>query len=998
MAARLQLLGAPAWTLAGKTTLLPITKPCSLLLYLACRGDWVSRNELAFLYRPDEPDVEALKYLRKLIFRARQFSWAEGFEAQDTRLRWLVASDVQVFSRAFEDKRWSDALDAYQGPLLQSFSLPDAPGFEAWLELERDNLASKWKIAASHCAEALQQQGKLAEAGVWLARLLEHDPLDEDTLQTYLQILQASGERRRAREAYAAFCKTLKRELDAEPLETTQALADSIQRESNEVVSVTAPVPSEQRHNLPAHTTRFIGRTRELELLARYLAKPERRLVTLLGLGGTGKTRLALESASQHVTNFTDGVWFVPLAGVSASSLLAPSIANTLGLNLTGSEPHDAQLADYLRNKHLLLLLDNLEHLTAGALLLETLLEAAPNLKLLITSQVALELPGEWLFDLEGLDYPPADHEDELEGFDAVKLFINRAERLSSNFVATGTTLGAIARLCRQVEGMPLALELAATWTRSLGVSELVKRLEHNFTLLVTQAKDRPERHRNLVGVLDYTWGNLGPDEQGVLAKLSLFRGGFTLEAAEAVADAHLGLLLRFINHALVRRNPSGRFDLHELVRHYLAERLEASAKTQAVGAFYHFFAGVLTQRERALKEGAEKTVLRELDSDTENLRLAWQWAAEKNAPASLHQMAECLYFLLDTKGWYREGADLFETAVERLAAVANPPATQDTVAPLLSYQGYFEFRLGQLEKAKHTLERSLNALGSRPAAKGFVHHYLGVLAFLAGDNEGAQERYHQALACYQQVHDRWSMAKTHNNLGVVADTLGAYEDAMHWYRLSLDASREAGHVRGVASALVNLGVTFENLGQLDEAAKHYQESLEAYREVHDVRGEAASLTNLGHLAERNQAFAEAKAYYQQSVILKRKLGDPVITAISLTNLGDVQLTLGDTQQALAAFREALDLTHQAQALPYALRVIWSYAKLYAKECNWPCALYLANFLVGAPESEVWVRDEAEQALGRWGAEVSQAKRTAAAVRAKQLSFKELIESVTPNA
>jgi predicted ATPase/DNA-binding SARP family transcriptional activator/Flp pilus assembly protein TadD len=994
MPVRLRLFGAPSIVEGDEATPLPLTKPSSLLLHLACRDGWVSRSELAFLYRPDEAEDEALGYLRKLVFRARQFPWATEFDAQDSRLRWSAASDVRAFREAAAARRWAEALACYRGPLLDGLALPDAPGFEAWLELERGAYAAQWKRAALLHADDLQQQGRYDEAGRWLERVLSDDPLDEDTVQRYLQLLRAAGQRHRALEVYEAFQRNLGRELDAEPLEATQALADAIRRGEGMPVPSAPAFEPPARPALPTPTTRFVGRERELGQLASYLARDECRLITLLGLGGSGKTRLALECARRHLDAFADGVFFVPLAGVSAASLLASSIADALGLTLTGSSPPDRQLAQYLHDKDLLLVLDNLEHLLGGMLLIETLLEAAPGLKVLATSRVALELPGEWLFDVGGLDHPPAGTEEALERFDAVKLFIGRAERLSMSFTVTGATLEAIAALCRKVDGMPLALELAASWTRSLGVLELVKRLEGSFELFATQALDVPERHRNLRAVFDYTWRNLGAEEQRVLTRLSLFRGGFTLDAAEAVAQAHLGLLLRFINLALVRRNQAGRFEMHELVRQLLAERLEHAAMQSTRDAFCSFFARFLAERERILKEEDERAALNDLDAEIENLHLAWRWSVEEGRLACVGQMAEGYYQLLDTRSWYQEGAEAFRAAIERLEPLCEAPRERETLGELFARAGYFQFRLGQMEVAKRLLERSLEVPDASASTAGFAHHYLGVLAFLSGDNQEALARYHQALTCHERRNDTWALARTHNNLGVVADTLGAYDEALAWYRQALASSRQAGYLRGVAAALVNVGVTMEALERLDEAEAHYRESLTVYREVGDVRGEAASLTNLGHLAERRGAYPEAKAYYESSVALKRPLGDPVVTAISLTNLGDVQLALGDDEQALEALAEALTLTRRAEARPYALRVIWSYAKFHAQRANWCEALCLASFLAHSPESEVWVRDEATHALEAWGDRLEPACRSEAERRGRTASFERLFAEI----
>jgi len=998
----LRLLGAPRLDDGAGGDVLPVTKPSSLLFYLACRDAWVGRNELAFLYLPDRPDVEALAYVRKLVFRARRYPWAEGLEVRDAGLRWIVDSDLRTFRSALERRDWCAALEHYDGALLEGCALPDVPGFEAWLELEREAVEEQRKGAALRYAADLEERGLLEDAATWLGRILARDPLDEEGLQTYLRVLRAAGRRQRALEAYESFREMLRRDLDAQPLETTQALADEIRSGAGGRAAIDTKTAETRRHNLPAPTTRFVGRDRELEQLARYLARSDCRLVTLLGLGGIGKTRLAIECAGQHVHAFPDGVWMVPLAGATSAGLLAPGIAGALGLSLDGSDTPERELAAHLGDKEALLVLDGFEHLDEGVLVLETLLEAAPALRLLVTSRSALGLPSEWLVDVDGLATPPEQTEEALESFDAVRLFINRAERLSAGFAATDATLEAIARLCRRVEGMPLAIELAAAWTRSLAVPDLVARLERGFDPTATGDHEVADRHRSVHTVLDYTWNNLGATERSVLAKLSVFVGSFTLEAAERVADAPLGRLLGLINHALVRRREAGRFDLHELVRRYLEAHLDAENEAQALGDLCDFYAGFMEARERMLKELDEKAALGELDADVDNLRRAWRHACEAGDLTQLARMTECYHFLLDTRGWYREGAEAFGSAAGRLDATdATDASTREraTLGDLSARAGYFKFRLGQLGDARRTLERSIELLSETPAsaASGFAHHYLGVLDFLEGDNRGAQRRYRRALACYDPNADAWSLSRTQNNLGVVADTLGDYDEALEWYGLALASSRRIGHVRGVASALVNLGVTFETLGRRDEAEAHYRESLEAYREIGDVRGEAASLANLGHLAEAQGAFADAKAFYEQSVALKRKLGDPVITAVSLTNLGDVLVALGQEARALEAFAEALSLARGAEALPYAFRVVWSYARLYARRGEWARALALASFLAHRSESESWLQREARAALEAWTADATAEEAADVVARGRSTSFTDVCASLDPS-
>jgi DNA-binding SARP family transcriptional activator len=440
MPLRLRLLGPPRLEVEdGSLTDLPVDRPASLAYYLMGRGDWVRREELAYLYNPDADETLAFGNLRKLIHRLRQHDWAAPLKVDQTRLRLILESDVQDFRRLLAQKQLAQALEVYSGTFLEGVNFPDLNGYEAWLELERQDLAQAWRNAVLEHAQNLESNREFVEAERWLTRLTRVDPLDEDAVQALLRVLRATGERSRAIDVFEHFRSELKRELDAEPLEATRGLADEVR--ANDALQFVS------KHNLPAPTTRFVGRKRELEQLQSLIA--HNRLVTLLGLGGIGKTRLSLEIAWAQLEAFRDGVWFVPLAGVTSTDQVVPSIAQAVGLNLSGTTEAKTQLQQFLRGKRLLLVVDNVEHLIEAAILLEELLELVPELHLLVTSRIALELRAETLFDVDGLSFPSDQTHEALETFDAIKLFLERAARLSTNFTLNASTLEAVAEISR---------------------------------------------------------------------------------------------------------------------------------------------------------------------------------------------------------------------------------------------------------------------------------------------------------------------------------------------------------------------------------------------------------------------------------------------------------------------------------------------------------------------------------------------------------------------
>jgi predicted ATPase/DNA-binding SARP family transcriptional activator/Tfp pilus assembly protein PilF len=971
---RLQLLGPPRVISNGVTLELGSDKPVSVLYYLSQRNDWVSRNELAFLYRPDADDQTALSNVRKWIHRAREHAWAGTLETEKHRVRFQIESDVQAFRQAVAQQRWSDALELYHGPFLSGVSLSATPGFEAWLELERADLNQLWRQAGQQHAIDLEQQQDWLSATRVLTELLKADQLDEDVLQVYLRVLDAQGQRKLALEVFETFRQTLNTELDAEPLESTRALVDSIRHST--VLTTPSPASSAAvpRHNLPAPTTRFIGRKRELERLNDILGDPDTRLVTLIGLGGAGKTRLALELAWRQLEHYPDGVWFVPLAGLSSAELMVPGIASALGFEFSGPREPRQQLLDYLREKNLLIVLDNLEHLLEVVPIITDLLEAAPGLKLVATSRVALELSGEWLFDVDGLSYPPRDTAEDLERFDAVKLFLNRAERVSASIVPTRDTLEAIAEICRKVEGLPLALELAATWTRSLNPTQITKQLETNLELLSSQQRDIPERHRSISVVFEHSWARLGALEQETLASLSVFQGGFTLQSAEQVTGAHLALLLSLINHSLVRRSPNGRYQLHELIRQLAAERLALEQTSTCCERLSSYFVAFLREREEGIKGVHQRGILDEIEVEWGNITGIWAWSVRQGRWNNVEAMLSCLNSRFELKSSYREGAQVFGMALDAFKNQFTDPQFQpEVLAKLLTLCAYFRFRVGEANESELLITQAIQVLEQYPKSKfnAFAWLVMGLLRQSMGHYTQASTFFQRSLDLYEQYGNFWATSRIRNNLGTVAWQQADLEGAKRWHRLALESSRKMGDTREMATSLNGLGIALEASGEIGESIRLYQESLKMYSEVGFLRGQASVLNNLGHVHERKGDVKSARTYYQESLKLKKIIGNTALIGSSLTNLADVLFELGETRAAFEANLEAMRITTRARATPMTLRVLWSFARMEARTGQPHAALRLARFIVTFHECEQWVRDEAAENIPAWNEQAS---------------------------
>jgi len=475
-------------------------------------------------------------------------------------------------------------------------------------------------------------------------------------------------------------------------------------------------------HNLPVQPTTFIGRTDELAQIANRLAAPECRLLTLVGPGGIGKTRLALAAAGQSVDSFVDGVYFVPLAAIGAVEAIVPTIAEAIGFTLYASSEPVQELLHYLYTKQLLLVLDNFEHLLAGVSLVAEILELAPHVKVLATSRERLNLQAETVLSLDGLAIPSHELERDAIEYSAVKLFLQSAAQIWLDFPATAANLEAVVRICRQVRGIPLGILLAAAWVPVLSVQEIAQEIQQSLDFLESDRHDLPERQHSLRAAFDHSWNLLPEDERAAFAKLSVFRGGFTREAGQHVAGASLRTLAALVNKSLLHRTPEGRYEVHEMLRQFAEEHLDDlpegidAVRERWANYFVELIAGV----DYRSKIKGLKAALDEAEIELANLHAVWRNLISRRKVAMLGQCIGGYSTFHDLRGHHVEMLDLLISAVESLA----PPAPQELpiLAELLQKQGYFSISRGSPEKARVYIEQALEIFRSSSDAKGVIH------------------------------------------------------------------------------------------------------------------------------------------------------------------------------------------------------------------------------------------------------------------------------------
>jgi predicted ATPase/predicted Ser/Thr protein kinase len=639
------------------------------------------------------------------------------------------------------------------------------------------------------------------------------------------------------------------------------------------------------RHNLPAQPTPFVGREGELTELARLLADPGVHLLTILGAGGMGKTRLALEAGAAQLDGFAHGVYFVPLAPLRSVEAIGPAVADSVGFSFRADAEGGAQadprrqLLDYLQSKHLLLIMDNFEHLPDGAEWVTAILETAPDVKVLTTSRTRLNTQGEQVFYLGGMEFPDWETPEDALEYSAVKLFLQSARRVQPGFELQADDLRYISRICRLVQGMPLAILLAAAWVGMLSPAEIAAEIGKSADFLATDLRDVPERQRSVRAVFDYSWNLLTAREREVFQALSVFRGGFARQAAQEVADAGLRELMALVNKSLLHRTPTGRYEIHELLRQYAAEALDQSPTASAAARDRHsvYYTAALAQWMEDVQGPRQRAALEEMSVEIENARAAWNWAVGQAHVDQLNRAADGLFYFYWQRVRFQEGESAFREAAERLAALVSqspdvPGDVRLALARLESRHSIFGIFTNIDGLAARSLQRAWSLLQEAKSVPALLQgvrqeeaFILWRMAWQISDRIEARRLYEQSLERYRTLGDRWRMAWVLRDFGQLVHDLGDYEEAGRLSEESLAIRRALGDQIGTADSLWRLSITAWVTGRLEESERLAREGLAICQEIGDPQATALGLRGLGESLIRLGKFAESLPLLEKS-------------------------------------------------------------------------------------------------------------------------------------
>ena len=918
---RLHLFGQPALFDADGQPLSMRTSTSLYLLAYLCRHRETSlaRDQVAGALWPESPESRARQNLRQALHHLRQALEPRTGDGDRgacldvgrtvIRLRseaplWV---DVDAFERHLQraDEEEDDAdrahhlesaIALHRGPFLAAY---DAE----WCLEKREFLKARYAEALDRMIDLSARWGRREDAVAYAEEVLRSNPLREDVHRRLMTLHYQMGDRAAALRQYRRCRRRLGDDLGVDPEPTTERLCRAIEANAP-LDDLDDDRRSRTPTNLPHLLTRFVGRDEDIDALAPLLERE--RLVTLTGVGGCGKTRLAIELGHRQSERFSCGVWFVDLTPLTDPHWVPQAIASTLKRPQAKIQAVVDELIDHFQAGPTLLILDNCEHVVETcARLARRLLEACPELTVLATSREPLRLSGERVWALQPLTVPaPGASPKELKTYAIVRMFLDQARGFRPDFRLTERNAEALVAICQAADGIPLAIELAVTWLRVLSLPEIAERLATGPDLLTAQTRDMPPRHRSMQAVFEHSWALLSERSRALFRRLSVFRGGFTRRAAEVVAEASLMGLSELVDKSLLDRDAGGRYACHQLVRQFSEAKLQNAGEADRMrDRHLRFVLELVESAEAELAGEAQAEGLQRLIVESDNIRAALEWALEADRADEALRLVGALGRFWSLRGALTEGRQWLNRALGRLEQ-AEPPVR----AKALHQAGELAWRQGDYAAAARHQQRGLEIyrrLGDQAGvSKTLVG--LGRVAHEQGRLQEATELFHESLEIERALNDPRGMAVALGNLGEIklerGDPAGADADLEQ----SLTILRELGDQAAVCNVLNNLGYVASVAGDVERARACLDESLAIARELDDKRGIAMALGNLGNLALEEKDWQRADASLTEIAEIFREMNDRRNLSVALNKLGQVALEQDDADRARRCLRESL--------------------------------------------------------------------------------------------
>lgn len=913
----------------------------ALLAYLLLnRQAPQSRQRIAFLFWPDSVEAQALNNLRSLLVALRRtLPNADSYIQIDRQtLRWHPGEDapytldIARFETALagaaagagsEMRDLQQAVDLYSGDLL--------PGcYDEWIIAQREQLREAFLAALSRLVQLLASKPDLPTAILYSQRLLRHDPLREENYRVLMRLHLSNNDHAGVATVFQACERVLKRELQVEPGQATINILNQSQQLSqarapgnitrgkrSKAEAGKSPSPP---GNLPALATPFIGRENHIVNLLDLLRKEQVRLVTLTGTAGIGKTRMSLQVASllQSQSAFPGGIFYVALAALAEPNeeMVTRAIANALELTEGGPVPLRDTLRTAIQDKHLLIVLDNFEHMLPAAPLLSYLLSNSPGLKLLVTSRASLNLSGEHEYAVPPMSMPGHNiplQADDLLQYETVALFVERAMEVLPGFALTHENTRAVAEICRRVEGLPLAIELAAARVKVLQPEAIASRLDRRLKLLVGGRIDLPPHQRALESAIAWSYNLLSDEEKALFRGLSVFSGGCSLESVEAVlgtlSSNILDCISSLVNKSLLVRleepDSEPRFSMLETLREYADARLVAQGEAETVQHLHaNHFMQMAQDSQSQLWSADQREWLERLDLEHDNMRAALRWAYKTGHDNIALDLTNGLARFWDLRGYWSEGRDW-----ARQALLLNPDEMSNRRAESLWRASFLAIRQRDYERAQPLLEQSEQmylALGDKVGLAN-VYNALAVL-WVDKNYERALEYHNKSLALRRELGDKSKIWLTLHNMSFIKVNQGKWDEALRLSEEALSICRELGVGLGIAYTHYVLGYVARGQGDLDLAQELFIVCLNGSREMKNHVMVAWALNELGEVYYQMQLYGQSKEALEEAKTLFMEMGDTLGSANVLVKQGRDAQRQAEYDKAIALYREALAL------------------------------------------------------------------------------------------
>ncbi|RPI85382.1 MAG: hypothetical protein EHM41_11070 [Chloroflexi bacterium] len=999
------LLGSPKIEVNGVEVVLPTAKSLGLVAYLIISGSSLGRERLAPLLWPELDIRRGMAALRTTVWRVNK-AIPGLLDAQRSSLSISDPKQVWVDSQKFSDLINSvrthkhhpggfdsfiypgaikkekvacsnclpvleEAVSLYHGDFMAGFQSINSQPFEQW----QLSVASWYYVYLLDALERLiagyAALGRLEAAIPYALIQYQTNKYSESSLRQLLWLYLLSGNRRAAQKLYREF-EELNQETgsykpEPETLEILKKISaftpkpepiSKVSEFSPGITTVEPPLWRTARMlNLPAELTPFIGREKELQEIEKLLVSPDCRLLTLLGPGGVGKTRLALQAAYRMTENagktiFPDGIFFIPFSGARDPQTVTQTLAKVFNFSFYGQEHPINQFTHFLQNKKMLLIPDNIEQLTVGLDHILGALESAQNLKFLTTSRERLNLRGEWTLLVRGLSYPKNNAHFSTDQYDAVSLFLKCARRVNPEFTLKEDEKPYIRKLCQLLDGMPLGIEMAAAWTRSLSIENIVREIENDLDFLVASHVDFPQRQKSLRASFDYSWQLLSKAEQNILKKLSIFRGGFSRETASLIAEVSLRTLSVFIDKSIIHLDGPERYKMIELFRRYVEEKLdqEPSTRRKLYDDHCREFANFLNARKEALHGPRQETALKEIYEEIDNIRGAWNWAVEQSRVDELDKMVEALSSFYNIRGWYREAYEVFSSAVDAIDDPSLPlnhfpTGKVQLLTTLLCRKGRYEVRLGDYQHARESLGHGMTLaiyfnLQDRLA---YCLQILGTLERALGAFQEARRLFRESLEIFRRLNYEWSTGFCLLSCGSVAES---HQEAKVLYQEAVEIFERIGDQRMYAGSIINISDACLNLGEYQQARKLASKSLEISQRLEARHHIVCSLMNMGESEVMLEKYTAAKEHFQLCLGLYAELCNSSQIALCEKYLGICEMKLRNTSEAHQYFLSALERAIHIPNSPEMLDILVSIAIFYVELRNYESALEIARVVV----------------------------------------------------